>query len=163
MKAHCGQGLRKIVAAALLTGGALWPAQAQENPGQANALTAQNSTIDTKPVVAIRVVTEDGRVLSEAPAGLLVSIGKPVDRTEWDMTPQTYNAYYNPSNNEIVLPAAMFIIPHVVGVIGNSAPPSGLAVMGLTHPAPLSAIMVPFLPGGSSTRTQPPKTSSRTR
>ena len=36
---------------------------------------------------------------------------KPVDRTEWDMTPQTYNAYYNSSNNEIVLPAAMFIIP----------------------------------------------------
>jgi len=38
-------------------------------------------------------------------------LGKPVDRTEWDMTPQTYNAYYNPSNNEIVLPAAQFIIP----------------------------------------------------
>ena len=37
--------------------------------------------------------------------------GKPVDRTEWDMTPQTYNAYYNPSNNEIVLPAAQFSIP----------------------------------------------------
>jgi putative endopeptidase len=37
--------------------------------------------------------------------------GKPVDRTEWDMTPQTYNAYYNPSNNEIVLPAAIFTIP----------------------------------------------------
>lgn len=37
--------------------------------------------------------------------------GKPVDRTEWDMTPQTYNAYYNPSNNEIVLPAAQFAIP----------------------------------------------------
>ncbi|MGC3977729.1 MAG: M13 family metallopeptidase [Paludibacteraceae bacterium] len=37
--------------------------------------------------------------------------GKPVDRTEWDMTPQTYNAYYNPSNNEIVLPAGMFTIP----------------------------------------------------
>jgi putative endopeptidase len=40
-------------------------------------------------------------------------LGKPVDRTEWDMTPQTYNAYYNPSNNEIVLPAAIFIIPGV--------------------------------------------------
>jgi putative endopeptidase len=39
--------------------------------------------------------------------------GKPVDRTEWDMTPQTYNAYYNPSNNEIVLPAAAFTIPGV--------------------------------------------------
>jgi putative endopeptidase len=37
--------------------------------------------------------------------------GKPVDRTEWEMTPQTYNAYYNPSNNEIVLPAAEFTIP----------------------------------------------------
>jgi len=40
-------------------------------------------------------------------------LGKPVDRLEWDMTPQTYNAYYNPSNNEIVLPAAIFIIPGV--------------------------------------------------
>ncbi|WP_262386125.1 M13 family metallopeptidase [Hymenobacter sp. BT491] len=38
-------------------------------------------------------------------------LGKPVDRTEWEMTPQTYNAYYNPSNNEIVLPAAIFAIP----------------------------------------------------
>lgn len=40
-------------------------------------------------------------------------LGKPVDRLEWDMTPHTYNAYYNPSNNEIVLPAAAFIIPGV--------------------------------------------------
>lgn len=38
-------------------------------------------------------------------------LGKPVDRTEWDMTPQTYNAYYNPSNNEIVLPAAILMYP----------------------------------------------------
>ena len=38
-------------------------------------------------------------------------LGKPVDRTEWDMSPQTYNAYYNPSNNEIVLPAGMFAVP----------------------------------------------------
>ncbi|MBK8352839.1 MAG: hypothetical protein IPL21_14620 [Saprospirales bacterium] len=37
-------------------------------------------------------------------------LNKPVDRTEWDMTPQTYNAYYNPSNNEIVLPAGIFVI-----------------------------------------------------
>lgn len=36
---------------------------------------------------------------------------KPVDKKEWEMTPQTWNAYYNPSNNEIVLPAAVFIIP----------------------------------------------------
>ena len=42
---------------------------------------------------------------------MLSKFGKPVDRSEWDMTPQTYNAYYNPSNNEIVLPAAQFAIP----------------------------------------------------
>jgi len=41
----------------------------------------------------------------------LAKLNKPVDRTEWDMTPQTWNAYYNPSNNEIVLPAAAFIVP----------------------------------------------------
>lgn len=38
-------------------------------------------------------------------------IGKPVDKEAWEMTPQTYNAYYNPSLNEIVLPAAIFAIP----------------------------------------------------
>ena len=38
-------------------------------------------------------------------------IGKPVDRSEWGMTPQTYNAYYNPTSNEIVLPAAQFAVP----------------------------------------------------
>lgn len=38
-------------------------------------------------------------------------LGKPVDRDEWGMTPQTYNAEYNPSNNDIELPAAQFIVP----------------------------------------------------
>ncbi len=42
---------------------------------------------------------------------MVSKFGKPVDRSEWTMTPQTYNAYYNPSNNEIVLPAAIFEIP----------------------------------------------------
>ena len=41
----------------------------------------------------------------------LSKFGKPVDRSEWDITPQTYNAYYNPPNNEIVLPAAAFLVP----------------------------------------------------
>ncbi len=38
-------------------------------------------------------------------------IGKPVDKTEWGMSPQTVNAYYNPSYNEIVFPAAILQPP----------------------------------------------------
>ena len=38
-------------------------------------------------------------------------IGKPVDRKEWGMTPQTVNAYYNPLQNEIVFPAAILQPP----------------------------------------------------
>ena len=41
----------------------------------------------------------------------LSKIGKPVDHTEWNMTPQTVNAYYNPSANEIVFPAAILQPP----------------------------------------------------
>lgn len=38
-------------------------------------------------------------------------IGKPVDRTEWMMNPQDVNAYYNPTNNEIVFPAGILQFP----------------------------------------------------
>jgi putative endopeptidase len=38
-------------------------------------------------------------------------IGKPVDRTEWGITPQTVNAYYSPQRNEIVFPAAILQPP----------------------------------------------------
>ncbi|HET9609960.1 MAG TPA: M13-type metalloendopeptidase, partial [Acidimicrobiales bacterium] len=41
----------------------------------------------------------------------LDKIGKPIDRDEWHMTPQTVNAYYNPSMNEIVFPAAILQPP----------------------------------------------------
>ncbi len=41
----------------------------------------------------------------------LDKLGTPVDRTEWFMTPQTVNAYYNPTNNEIVFPAAILQPP----------------------------------------------------
>lgn len=44
-------------------------------------------------------------------AYMVQKYGKPVDRTEWDMEPQTYNAYYNPSNNEIVIPGCNIIVP----------------------------------------------------
>ncbi|MGN6508681.1 MAG: M13 family metallopeptidase [Chitinophaga sp.] len=38
-------------------------------------------------------------------------VGKPVDRSEWFMTPQTVNAYYNPLNNEVVFPAGILQPP----------------------------------------------------
>lgn len=40
-------------------------------------------------------------------------LGGLVNHAEWNMTPQTYNANYSPSNNEITLPAAQFMIPGI--------------------------------------------------
>jgi predicted metalloendopeptidase len=64
----------------------------------------------------------------------IAKLGKPVDRDEWHMTPQTVNAYYNPSMNEIVFPAAILQPPFfnfkaddavnyggIGGVIGHEA------------------------------------------
>ncbi|MEE9347821.1 MAG: M13 family metallopeptidase [Robiginitomaculum sp.] len=42
---------------------------------------------------------------------MVSDLGKPIDRDEWGMTPQTVNAYYNPSLNEIVFPAAILDAP----------------------------------------------------
>jgi putative endopeptidase len=47
--------------------------------------------------------------------------GKPVDRTEWAMHPQTYNAYYNPSNNEIVVPGCNIIVPGYERTLADDA------------------------------------------
>ncbi|WP_444846420.1 M13 family metallopeptidase [Duganella caerulea] len=41
----------------------------------------------------------------------LAKLGKPIDREEWGMTPQTVNAYYNPEMNEIVFPASILQAP----------------------------------------------------
>jgi outer membrane protein insertion porin family len=90
MKAHGGQGLRIIVAAALLTGAAPGHARSQaptstsqERPArQAAAAAAQEAANTGAPVVAVRIVTEDGRVLAEAPTGLSIELGKPADREQ---------------------------------------------------------------------------------
>jgi putative endopeptidase len=47
--------------------------------------------------------------------------GKPVDRSEWEMQPQTYNAYYNPSNNEICVPGCNIIVPGYERVLADDA------------------------------------------
>ena len=55
----------------------------------------------------------------------LAKLGKPVDRDEWGMTPQTVNAYYNPSLNEIVFPASVlqppFFDPHADDAVNYGA------------------------------------------
>jgi putative endopeptidase len=52
-------------------------------------------------------------------------LDQPVDRGEWQMTPQEVNAYYNPSNNEIVFPAAIlqppFFDPHADAAVNYGA------------------------------------------
>ncbi len=66
----------------------------------------------------------------------LEKIGKPVDRTEWGMTPQTVNAYYHPLLNEIVFPAAIlqppFFDPEADDAI-NYAAIGGVIGHELTH------------------------------
>lgn len=65
-----------------------------------------NLTIDRGPYVLNVIRTNLFLARRE-----LNKIGKPVDRTEWEMTPQTVNAYYDPSMNNINLPAGILQPP----------------------------------------------------
>jgi putative endopeptidase len=52
---------------------------------------------------------------------MISKCGKPVDRTEWFMEPQTYNAYYNASNNEICIPGCNIIVSGYEGKMPDDA------------------------------------------
>jgi putative endopeptidase len=52
---------------------------------------------------------------------MMAKYGKPVDRMEWQMEPQTYDAYYNPSNNEIVVPGCNIIVPGYERTLADDA------------------------------------------
>jgi outer membrane protein insertion porin family len=73
MKLSWANGMRGIAALALLMGAAPTRAQLPQDRPTTNAA-------EQPVVVAVRVVTEDGQVLSEAPAGITVEPGKPLDR-----------------------------------------------------------------------------------
>lgn len=66
------------------------------------------SSIDIKPGTLIEnIVSASDYNHKET----LDKIGKPVDKSKWEMTPQTVNAYYNPLNNEVVFPAGILQPP----------------------------------------------------
>lgn len=66
------------------------------------------STIQVQPATLIEnIVSASLYGHNEA----LAKIGKPVDFSEWSMTPQTVNAYYNPNHNEVVFPAGILQPP----------------------------------------------------
>ena len=66
----------------------------------------------------------------------LARIGKPVDRTEWAMPPQTVNAYYSPNRNEVVFPAGILQPPFFFPEADDAVNYGGIgAVIGheMTH------------------------------
>jgi outer membrane protein insertion porin family len=83
MKVSWPNGIRHVVVFALLCGATWAHAQA---PDEARRVTAPAgplaaaSLVNDAPVLAVRIVIEDGRVLSESPASFPVEIGKPLDR-----------------------------------------------------------------------------------
>jgi putative endopeptidase len=66
------------------------------------------SALEITPDSYFRNVVNSGEFYFE---DMISKINKPVDKTEWMMTPQTVNAYYNPTANEIVFPAAILQPP----------------------------------------------------
>jgi putative endopeptidase len=62
----------------------------------------------------------------------LDKLGKPVDRGEWTMTPQTVNAHYDPEHNEIVFPAAILQPPFFNPAVDDAAN-YGSAGFGIAH------------------------------
>lgn len=75
MKLRLDKGFRRIAVFALLFGAA-------RSCGQAQAEVRDQAAETAAPLVAVRIVTEDGRVLSESPSGISVEQGKPLDRDQ---------------------------------------------------------------------------------
>ncbi len=73
---------------------------------------------EEKDMMQVTPVSEGGSLMSNLLTSMKVSVeyslqqlGGEVDKTEWDIMPQIVNAYYTPSNNEIVFPAAILQAP----------------------------------------------------
>jgi outer membrane protein assembly factor BamA len=82
MKAGWASGIWGIAVFALLSGATRAHAQAQQDapqPAPPSGPIAMASSTNGAPVLAVRIVTEDGRVLFESPTGITVETGKPLD------------------------------------------------------------------------------------
>lgn len=81
MRAIGAKGCRGLALAALLFGGAAWRCAAQEESAAPKASEASNQA-GIPVVVSVRIVRQDGSVLKDAPAGLTIETGKPLDREQ---------------------------------------------------------------------------------
>lgn len=88
---------------------------------------------EAKDMMQVTPISEGGSLLSNLLVSMQVSIehslgllGTTVDRSEWDVTPQTINAMYDPANNEIVFPAAILQAPFYDGSYSDGAKLGGI-------------------------------------
>jgi outer membrane protein insertion porin family len=83
MKVSWGNGLRSIVVQALLSGAALACAQSPQSvpTSPVGADASDSASVNGQLAVAVRIVSDDGRVLAESPPGLPIQTGKPLDQT----------------------------------------------------------------------------------
>jgi outer membrane protein insertion porin family len=98
MKSRWDRSLRAITVFALLSGAAKNRALAQ--------VGGNGQTPATVPVVAVRIVTEDGHVLSESPSGIAVEAGKPLDREQVAQSIRTLYALGDYADLRAVVTAA---------------------------------------------------------
>ena len=84
VKVSWGNGLRGIVVQALLFGAALACAQSPQSvpPSPVATDVPDSTSADGQLAVAVRIVTDDGRVLAESPPGLAIQTGKPLDQAQ---------------------------------------------------------------------------------
>ncbi|MEO6386820.1 MAG: M13 family metallopeptidase [Croceibacterium sp.] len=109
--------LRGALAASINENSWMTPATKTEAIGKLDAFNPKIGYPDTFKTYEGLTITP-GAALANSVAAVawaqrdqLSRLGKPVDKTEWGMLPQTVNAYYNPTFNEIVFPAAILQPP----------------------------------------------------
>lgn len=121
-----------------------------------------------RDMMQVTPISEGGSLLSNLLVSMQVAIddslnklGTKVDRSEWDVTPQTINAMYDPLNNEIIFPAAILQAPFYdsdnsdganLGGIGLSLPTR--SAMRLTRVAPSMMSTATTMSGGRTRRWQ---------